>query len=159
MLLKYLSIGLIHFYQKFISPHKGFCCAYRKYSGGRSCSHYAVVAVRRFGVSALWLSLPKRLDDCKISAIRMEEKKEHGCSKYCDYCESIEMCQSCKDCSGDLSCGNSCDMPDSLPCPDSCDCGCDGIYKKFGNHQFTFSPFFLFIWLYKRSNRTRRKSH
>lgn len=157
MLLKYLSIGLIHFYQKFISPHKGFCCAYHKYSGGRSCSHYAIVAVRRFGVSALWLSLPKRLDDCKVAGICIKEKKENdNCGKYC---ESIEACNCGKDCIDNLSCGDSCHMPASLPCEGcDCDCGCSGVYKPFSGRQFSFSPFFLFIWLYKKSNRTSRKS-
>jgi len=159
VLPKYLSIKLIRFYQKFISPRKGFCCAYRKHSGGRSCSSFALVAVRRYGVSAMWRLFPKRLDDCKIAAMRLnEEEKEKENTHPCEYCEVLDNCSCAKDCDvfDGSSCGNSCHMPDSLPCSDGCDCDFS-IRKRFNGRQLSFSPFFLLIWMYKISNKRRDK--
>lgn len=136
---KYLSIGLIRFYQRYISPHKGFCCAYRQYSGGRSCSHFALVAIRRHGVSALWLSFPMRLDECKKAAIALtnehpQKDKHHPC----EYCEALEFCE----------CFKGCDVSKALPC--DCDCDFSIRSKSKKRNMFSFSPFFIFIWLYKR---------
>ncbi|WP_392553295.1 membrane protein insertion efficiency factor YidD [Orbus wheelerorum] len=165
ILPKYLSIGLIRFYQKFISPRKGFCCAYRKHSGGRSCSSFALVAVRRFGVSALWHSFPKRLNDCKMAATHLNKPKDENEDKEdsthpCEYCETLKVCSCFKDCDvfDSSSCGNGCSMPDSLPCSDGCDCGCDlGVRKQLAGYRFSFSPFFLLFWLHKMSARRRSK--
>ncbi|WP_392562720.1 membrane protein insertion efficiency factor YidD [Orbus sturtevantii] len=165
ILSKYLSIALIRFYQKFISPHKGFCCAYRKYSGGRSCSSFALVAVRRYGVSALWHLFPKRLDNCKMAAIHLNKPKDENEEKEdrthpCEYCETLEVCSCVKDCKvfDNSSCGNGCHMPDSLPCTDGC--GCDfSIRKQLIGRQFSFSPFFLLIWMHKISAKRRGKRH
>lgn len=159
---QYLSIGLIRFYQKFLSPRKGFCCAYRKHTGGRSCSGFALVAVRRYGVSALWRSFPKRLDECKIAAIRLSEDEQQK-TKPCEYCEeSLDTCSCVKDCSDSISCNgpgipgaDSCG--ESCSCGDSCSCsGCDlSVKHKIGLRNFSFSPFFILIWLHKISNKRR----
>lgn len=37
-----LFVILIRLYQRYISPYKGFSCAHRALSGGKSCSHYAL---------------------------------------------------------------------------------------------------------------------
>ena len=42
--MKKVCIGLIHWYQKMISPHLGKCCRFEP-----SCSHYAEEAYERFG--------------------------------------------------------------------------------------------------------------
>ena len=42
--MKRLLIGLVHFYQRAISPHLQPRCRYSP-----SCSHYAVEALERFG--------------------------------------------------------------------------------------------------------------
>jgi putative component of membrane protein insertase Oxa1/YidC/SpoIIIJ protein YidD len=46
-----LAIGL---YQKYLSPHKGFCCAYRTHTGRAGCSALGFRAVRRYGVGCEW---------------------------------------------------------------------------------------------------------
>lgn len=44
--MKKLVLKAIRFYQKYISPHKGFaCCIYRP-----SCSEYTRQAVEKYGV-------------------------------------------------------------------------------------------------------------
>jgi putative component of membrane protein insertase Oxa1/YidC/SpoIIIJ protein YidD len=34
------AMMLIRGYQKWISPRKGFCCAYRYFTGARGCSEF-----------------------------------------------------------------------------------------------------------------------
>jgi putative component of membrane protein insertase Oxa1/YidC/SpoIIIJ protein YidD len=49
---KFLSnvvISIIEFYQNRISPHKGFCCAYRIYHKGESCSQRAINIISTAG--------------------------------------------------------------------------------------------------------------
>ena len=48
--LKILALAAITLYQRFVSPRKGFSCAYRFHTGGPSCSVLGFRAVRRYGV-------------------------------------------------------------------------------------------------------------
>jgi len=43
--MRLLLVKLIHFYQKYISPYKGFKCPYYP-----SCSEYGKIAVSKYGV-------------------------------------------------------------------------------------------------------------
>jgi putative component of membrane protein insertase Oxa1/YidC/SpoIIIJ protein YidD len=45
-----LAINSITAYQQYISPHKGYCCAYRILSGEPSCSAYAIQQIQTHGV-------------------------------------------------------------------------------------------------------------
>jgi putative membrane protein insertion efficiency factor len=57
--MKKLILGIIHFYQKFISPLTPPTCRFYP-----SCSHYGVQAIERFGVlKGGWLT-GKRLLKC-----------------------------------------------------------------------------------------------
>jgi putative component of membrane protein insertase Oxa1/YidC/SpoIIIJ protein YidD len=55
MLLRWLALAGIHGYQRWISPYKGFQCAYRLHTGCASCSALGHRVIRRFGV---WNGLP-----------------------------------------------------------------------------------------------------
>ncbi|PUE50816.1 hypothetical protein B9Z47_03545 [Limnohabitans sp. 2KL-1] len=48
--MRNILLALIRGYQRFISPHKGFVCAYRVCTGKASCSALGYRVVRRFGV-------------------------------------------------------------------------------------------------------------
>lgn len=48
--MKQMALLMIVFYQKHISPHKGFSCAYHQHTGHASCSNFGYRAIRRFGV-------------------------------------------------------------------------------------------------------------
>jgi len=57
--MKKLVVGLLHFYQKFLSPLKGPTCIYYP-----TCSEYTLEAVERYGAATgLWLGL-KRILRC-----------------------------------------------------------------------------------------------
>ena len=48
--MRSLALHAIAAYQRYISPHKGFCCAYRSPMGRLSCSSYAAKAIARSGI-------------------------------------------------------------------------------------------------------------
>jgi putative component of membrane protein insertase Oxa1/YidC/SpoIIIJ protein YidD len=59
------SIGL---YQKYLSPHKGFSCAYRVYHRGLSCSQYCKEMILERGPIAAITPIRQRFRDCKQAA-------------------------------------------------------------------------------------------
>lgn len=65
--MKNLALALIKIYQQHVSPHKGFCCAYREHTDRPSCSMLGLRAIRRYGV---WFGLPilrKRMYLCGVA--------------------------------------------------------------------------------------------
>ncbi|MBS7809100.1 membrane protein insertion efficiency factor YidD [Variovorax sp. PCZ-1] len=89
-------------YQRYLSPHKGFCCAYRVHTGRRSCSAYARGVTQRLGLFALVTALPKQFSRCKTAyqsmqtAIALEnnnknnqrKEDENICKDFCDPCQA-----------------------------------------------------------------------
>ncbi|MFI3137822.1 MAG: membrane protein insertion efficiency factor YidD [Methylococcaceae bacterium] len=65
--LNAIAISSITVYQRFISPYKGFCCAYHYHSGRLSCSEFARHIVKRRGVFALWAAMPRQFSRCKAA--------------------------------------------------------------------------------------------
>ncbi|MES2318123.1 MAG: membrane protein insertion efficiency factor YidD [Pseudomonadota bacterium] len=68
--MKSIALSAIRFYQRTISPHKGFCCAYAAYSGRSSCSALGYRAIRRLGVWKGLGALDRRLEKCGVAARR-----------------------------------------------------------------------------------------
>ena len=62
------SILLIGAYQRYVSPRKGYCCAYRSCTGGRSCSSYARHAISRAGLLGGLTLLTRRFRACAMAA-------------------------------------------------------------------------------------------
>jgi putative component of membrane protein insertase Oxa1/YidC/SpoIIIJ protein YidD len=62
--MKILALAAIRGYQRWISPHKGFCCALRAITGGDSCSAYGYRAIARFGLRRGLGLLSRRLELC-----------------------------------------------------------------------------------------------
>ncbi len=48
-MISQISIYGIEFYQKHISPYKGYSCAYRYYTGKDSCSEFTKKSILKFG--------------------------------------------------------------------------------------------------------------
>ncbi|WP_299194946.1 membrane protein insertion efficiency factor YidD [uncultured Litoreibacter sp.] len=139
-----LALGAIWGYQQYVSPRKGFRCAYSVHHGGTGCSGYAKYAIRDHG---LWRAIPiirQRLRDCKAAyedikssctcrseplnedarAERERRRKKDG------KCNAGDFCIGCGDCGG---CGGSAarsagssKMCDLNPCDGDIGCGsCD----------------------------------
>ncbi|MEM7746456.1 MAG: membrane protein insertion efficiency factor YidD [Paracoccaceae bacterium] len=66
--LSAISIGCIRLYQRWVSPLKGFRCAYSARHGGPGCSGFAAEQIKRVGI---WRAVPKivaRLRLCSLAA-------------------------------------------------------------------------------------------
>jgi putative component of membrane protein insertase Oxa1/YidC/SpoIIIJ protein YidD len=70
------AIALIGTYQRYVSPHKGFCCAYRVHTGRSSCSEFARRAIRRLGLIEGLSLLRLRFAACTVSAAVLSENQK-----------------------------------------------------------------------------------
>lgn len=64
---------MIGAYQSYLSPRKGFSCAYRVAHGGPGCSGYAKATIATNGVFAAWPDIRRRFDACKQVAQQMRD--------------------------------------------------------------------------------------
>ena len=58
------ALRAIRVYQRHLSPHKGFSCAYRGATGGDSCSAHGYRVIARCGLRKGWRLLRRRLNAC-----------------------------------------------------------------------------------------------
>jgi uncharacterized protein len=68
MLLKTIALRAIELYQKYLSPRKGFSCAYRVHAGGMGCSGFGKHAIRKHGFFLGLVLLRRRLAKCSWHA-------------------------------------------------------------------------------------------
>ncbi|MDP2829197.1 MAG: membrane protein insertion efficiency factor YidD [Sulfuricellaceae bacterium] len=101
-LITQLALAAILAYQRHISPHKGFCCAYRQHTGRASCSSLGYRAIRRHGLLGGFALLHKRTGLCGVAHRRY----------------SPEVVRPFRSQRGD------CDLL-VLPCDSGCDLGCN----------------------------------
>ncbi|MGE5491384.1 MAG: membrane protein insertion efficiency factor YidD [Actinomycetota bacterium] len=116
--MRRLLLAAIVGYQRYLSPHKGFHCAYRVHTGRQSCSALGYRAVRRYGVLAGLAILRRRTYLCGVAHRRHSPPPNpafHGQRGFCDCacdlpCElpSADFCGSALDCAS--YCGG-CDWP------------------------------------------------
>jgi putative component of membrane protein insertase Oxa1/YidC/SpoIIIJ protein YidD len=68
-MLRITAVRAIDAYQRYISPFKGYRCAYGAVWGGQSCSRYAQRAITRAGLRRGLLLLRRRLHACAHAAV------------------------------------------------------------------------------------------
>ncbi|MHA0035090.1 membrane protein insertion efficiency factor YidD [Deinococcus sp. PESE-13] len=59
------ALHAIKFYQRWISPHKGFCCAHAALHGGESCSAAVARIIREDGLRAGQPRIAARFAECR----------------------------------------------------------------------------------------------
>lgn len=64
--LQRVALAAIRAYQRWLSPHKGFACAFRVHTGRDSCSAYGYRVINRYGLPAGLALLRRRLADCGV---------------------------------------------------------------------------------------------
>ena len=74
-LLDYVAIQALQRYQKHLSPHKGFSCAYSRLHGAESCSEYFRKKVRTYGLSKAIPLFEQRLRDCKLANATLKAQR------------------------------------------------------------------------------------
>ena len=124
-MIQQFAIASIIGYQRYLSPLKGFCCAYRHETGKNSCSAYALRVVRRKGALALFTALPRQFARCreayqqylfKKHTSEQESLPEKCLSGIVEEVISFEACE----------CGGSALSKAISSAASSCDCcGCD----------------------------------
>jgi putative component of membrane protein insertase Oxa1/YidC/SpoIIIJ protein YidD len=67
ILLRKIVLAAIRAYQRFLSPHKGYRCAYRAHTARPSCSALGYRAVRMHGIGAGLALLRERLFLCSVA--------------------------------------------------------------------------------------------
>lgn len=102
--MKALSVSTIEFYQKHLSQHKGYTCAYLGLWQGLSCSEAVKRIIQNKGIIAGWPDIKQRFARCKqaylILASAMEKPddvseerwneltKKRGCARELVSCDS-----------------------------------------------------------------------
>jgi putative component of membrane protein insertase Oxa1/YidC/SpoIIIJ protein YidD len=88
---RHIAIGGIGLYQRYISPYKGYACAYRVYYGGLSCSEYGRQVIADEGLVAGAVLLWQRFDECGEAATRAPNFPTRIHSMRCEECDSFPM--------------------------------------------------------------------
>lgn len=127
--MRQLALLFIEIYQRYLSPYKGFCCAYRAHTGCQSCSTLGYRAIRRYGVVDGLGVLRQRLHKCGVAYDRHHVPRPHralrsqrgdcspGCDVPCDGCDMPDI-----DCPRVGIPKGLCDAASCCDCG-SCDCG------------------------------------
>lgn len=86
--MRALVLPAIGLYQRYVSPRKGFCCAYRHHLGRFSCSILGCRAIRRHGVVRGLAILRARLALCRRvheeAGTRSRQRGSAPCDLPCD---------------------------------------------------------------------------
>jgi putative component of membrane protein insertase Oxa1/YidC/SpoIIIJ protein YidD len=75
--MRNLIIALIVFYQRFISPRKGFSCAHRRLHSGLSCSHAIRQIIEQHGVMAGYPLIRLRFSECRQAYLALVAEQEN----------------------------------------------------------------------------------
>ena len=117
-LLRMRSVALapIRLYQRHVSPHKGFRCAYGVHTGAASCSALGYRAIRRFGIAAGMAVLRQRLHRCGVAHRRFGAavRPRHRLASQAGFCDGCDGCDlsTCDGCDlGDWDCVDGCGLP------------------------------------------------
>jgi uncharacterized protein len=122
--MRLLALSAIDAYQKYISPRKGFHCAYRVHTGHRGCSALGYRAIRRYGVFTGLRILGGRFERCSEAKTRLLEEAS-PLNRQRGVCDCVAI---------DVPCSAPCELP-HLECPSgssqlcsccdipTCDCG------------------------------------
>ena len=119
-----LALSAIRGYQRYISPRKGFACAWRRHTGHASCSTLGFRAVRRYGVARGLALIRQRTRLCGVAhrrfspVLRRAPLSQRG------------------DC--DLGCDapGDCDFPRGMGAFSCCDgCSCDWPSRDSKKHR------------------------
>lgn len=100
------ALAAIGVYQRYVSPHKGFCCAYRVHTGRASCSALGARVIRRWGLWPGLQVLRQRLRRCSDVHRRCESRPRPLASQrgHCDLdlpgvdadcCDAVDVCDCC----------------------------------------------------------------
>lgn len=74
--MRHFFIFLITLYQKYLSPYKGFRCAYACYHHSLSCSARVKNIIAEHGLLAGWPLIKQQFKDCHLAYQALETERE-----------------------------------------------------------------------------------
>ncbi|MBL8472948.1 MAG: membrane protein insertion efficiency factor YidD [Rhodocyclaceae bacterium] len=130
--MKRLALIAIRLYQRLLSPHKGFTCAYRHHTGRAGCSELGYRAIRRFGLLGGLRVLRERLYKCGVAWRRANAAKPR-LNRQAGVCDA-----SCDlPCDADMG-GCACDLLSSCDLPG--DCGKRWTRRRGSGDKWVYLP-------------------
>jgi uncharacterized protein len=130
------ALSAISFYQKFLSPHKGFTCAYGAHTGRASCSSLGYRAIELHGLVVGFAILRKRTYLCGVAFRRFAKPRNPVLWRQRGIC----------DVGCDLPCHGGCELPsldgtlEALSCVDPSCCDWRDRKKKPEQEQNVYIP-------------------
>lgn len=112
--MKYIAVFLINLYQQYISPYKGFCCAYASLYGGNSCSQAIKLILIEEGCLRGYSMSQSRFRDCRNANEELNRRRQNQACE-CLGDGGCELAEGCPSISSKTLFDNACDIP-------SCDC-------------------------------------
>ncbi len=91
MLNKIAILG-INGYQKYVSPYKGYKCAYSYYTKECSCSEYAKKNIMTYGIMKSIPLINLRLKECRVVYLENKEKKKNSEIDACNEIAGVCAC-------------------------------------------------------------------
>ena len=83
-------------YQRYLSPRKGYSCAYRVVYGGPGCSGFSKQAIAEQGFFRAIPAIRLRFNLCRVAAEETDrERRNRKLEKFCDrtpYCIDPTVC-------------------------------------------------------------------
>lgn len=128
--MRALALAAITAYQRYISPYKGFCCAYRVHTGHASCSALGYRAIRRHGLFKGLGLIRLRMQLCGVAHRRYGQVLPRPLAAQRGDCD-VGGC--------DMACHGDCDLPggkvlskvcDAVSCCDVASCDWPGRKDK-----------------------------
>ncbi len=77
-MLNAIAIKIIRFYQRYLSPRKGYVCAHHALHNGGSCSFWAISVIESQGVLAMISQFGGRIAECSEASKRLSARKEEN---------------------------------------------------------------------------------
>ena len=97
-----LALAAIRFYKRFVSPRKGYACAYRVHTGAASCSTLGYRAVARYGVFRGLGVLGLRFEQCRLKHERYGQRRPMARRAQAGFVDCACDASACDLCSGAL---------------------------------------------------------
>ncbi|WP_104402380.1 membrane protein insertion efficiency factor YidD [Vibrio penaeicida] len=92
--MRYLAVVLIRFYQRFISPYKGFRCAHACLHQGDSCSEAVKKIIQEHGVFSSRTRISQRFSACKVAndTLKRDKRKKKDKKENDHFCDGASCC-------------------------------------------------------------------
>lgn len=85
-------VKLIQFYKKYLSPYKGFRCAYGAYHQGDSCSTRVKKIIQRDGIFKGYQKIRLQFKECQAAyhAIQRDPRRRDKKDRWCNRCDALD---------------------------------------------------------------------